>query len=469
MSNPAFSEKGSTFALRCPVEAMASETSTATSLPNGADDLFESLVSGQRGRALRAQLASNYPDLSADAIEDAIQYACKSFLDEAEGITAPGQVYVWIRTAAHRSLAREVDHHKREVSVDPAEDGWRLSAEEVGPVEELIDLEDDADLELLVEEVSSSLSDRRRHVLALYGAGLKRPQIADRLGVPERVVKRDLREIMDAARVTLARLAGGGCEHGEPLVMRLIFGISTPDESSAAREHLAHCERCDLFSERLIGWREKAGAMLPAPVAEGASPGVVRQIADAAGDKISSLKQHVLEGGAQLKQHAAATSSRAVDPTPVAGARPGTAVAVIAGCLAIGGGAAGVCVEQGVDPLGAASGLIASAPDEEAPGETTTPPPEAESTGPTYMPETPVEEPAPAPEPSPEPTPEPQPEPESKPEAAAPENSFEPASSPTSQSSATESEASYEATEESAPAPQPAPAAPSNGSQQFQP
>jgi len=59
-----------------------------------------------------------------------------------------------------------------------------------------------------------------------------------------------------------------------------------------------------------------------------------------------------------------------VDPTPITGARPGTAVAVIASCVAIGGGAA-ACVEQGIDPLGAAKGLIASAP------EKTVPPPEA--------------------------------------------------------------------------------------------
>jgi hypothetical protein len=43
-----------------------------------------------------AQLSARYPDCSADAIDDAIQFACGCFLDEAEGITAPGQVYAWI-------------------------------------------------------------------------------------------------------------------------------------------------------------------------------------------------------------------------------------------------------------------------------------------------------------------------------------------------------------------------------------
>jgi RNA polymerase sigma factor (sigma-70 family) len=436
---------------------MASDTSTATAR-NGTDALLQSLVRGARGRALRVQLAARYPDCSADAIEEAIQYACKSFLDEAEGITAPGQVYAWIRTAAHRSLGREADLHHRELAVDPVEDGLgQISAEDAGPAEELIALEDDADLSMLVEEVASSLSDRRRDVLALYGAGYKRPQIAERLGLTERAVKRDLLEIMDQARAILARLAGGGCDRGEPLVMRFVCGIASPDESKQAREHLSHCGRCEVFSERLVAWREKAGAMLPAPVVEGASPGLLGRIAHASTERIAALKQQVLDGGAQVKQQAT-TTYRAVDPTPLTAARPGTVGAVIASCLAIGGGAATYCVQQGVDPIGAATGLIASEPESEP--EPATAPPEAESTGPEYTPaETPVEE-APAPEPTPEPAAsEPQPKPEPEPEPPPPEDSFEPVS-PSYEGEA-EPEAAYEA-----PAAEPAPV-PAGSSPQF--
>lgn len=439
---------------------MASDSATATT-KNGIDPLLRSLIRGGRGEALRAQLAARYPDCSADAIEEAVQYACKSFLDEAEGITAPGQVYAWIRTAAYRSLGREADRHHRELAVDPVEEGLeRMGAEDAGPAEELIALEDDADLEMLAREVTSSLPDRRRDVLALYGAGYKRPQIADRLGLTERTVKRDLEAIMDETRATLTRLAGGGCERGEPLVMRLVCGISTPDESEKAREHLCHCGRCELFSERLVAWREKAGAMLPAPVAEGASPGVLGRIAESSTDRLAALKQHVLDGGAQIKQHATASYYRAVDPTPLAAARPGTVGAVIASCLAIGGSAT-YCVEQGVDPLGAARGLVVSAPESEQP-EPATPPPESESTGPTYTPAEPpvAEEPAPAPEPAPQPaSSEPQPQP--KPEPPPPEDSFEPVA-PAYQSR--EPEATYEAPEAEA-APEPAPAPASSGPQ----
>ena len=454
-------KEGSTFSPSRPVVVMAPDSATPTTENGPAESVLQSLIRGKRGEALRAQLAARYPDSPADAIEEAIQYACKSFLDEAEGITAPGQVYAWIRTAALRSLGREADRSHREVAVDPIENGLdRMGAEDAGPVEELIALEDDADLEMLVGEVAASLPDRKRDVLALYGAGYRRPEIADRLGLPERVVKRDLLEIMDHTRTTLARLAGGGCEHGEPLVTRLLFGISTPDESAKAREHLSRCGRCELFSERLVGWREKAGAILP-PAAEGASPGVVRRIADSAGEKLAALKQHVLDGGGQVKQHATTTYYRAVDPTPLAAARPGTAAAVIASCLTIGGGAATYCVHAGVDPLGAAQGLIASG-SEDQPEQAS--PPEAESTGPTYTPaESPAaEESEPAAEPTPQPEPEPQPKPQPEPEPQ-PADSFEPVT-PAYQSSESESESSYETSE--APAPEPAPA-PANSGPQF--
>jgi DNA-binding CsgD family transcriptional regulator len=99
---------------------------------------------------------------------------------------------------ADRKLAREDEHVRREVPVDPTEGTLqRAASEEPGPAEELISLEDDIDLELLVREVASSLSGRRREILALWGSGLKRPEIAARLGIGERAVKRDLLAIME--------------------------------------------------------------------------------------------------------------------------------------------------------------------------------------------------------------------------------------------------------------------------------
>jgi len=423
---------------------MGSDPSTKIA-KNGADALFDSFVRGERGGKLRTQLATRYPECSAEQTEDAVQYACKSFLDEAEDVSGPGAIYKWIRTAAFRYLNREADRHRRELAVDPIEaEIATFAAGAPGPAEELIALEDDADLTMLVEEVSSSLSDRRRDVLALYGAGYRRPQIADRLGLTERTVKRDLLAIMDQARAVLARLAGGGCERGEPLVVRFVCGVSTPDESAQAREHLSRCGRCELLSERLVAWREKAGAMLPAPVVEGASPGLLGRIAHASSERLAAIKQQILDGGAQIQQQAT-TTYRAVDPTPLAAARPGTVGAVIASCIAIGGSAT-YCVQHGVDPVGAARGLIASESENEP--KPATAPPEAESTGPEYTPAEPPVEDAPAPEPSPGPAPsKPQPQPESE----SPPPEFEPVAEP---------EPTYEP-----PASEPAPVPPSSGPQ----
>src|SRR5215203_506780 len=181
-------------------------------------------------------------------------------------------------------------------------------------------------------------------------------------------------------------------------------------------------------------------------------------------DGLASFKQQVMDGGAQLKQHASATYYRALDPMPFAAARPGTVASVAVGCvLAVGGGAT-YCVEKGMNPVGAARSLIASnsepdqqSEDDEAKTEPVTTP------APVYTPEptTPSDEsPAPEPAPNPEPTTEtkPQPKPQPEPEPS-PEESFEPNSAYASSEGG--SEETYEApeaapVESSEPAPAPA-------------
>ncbi len=197
--------------------------------PSVAGAALQELVGGQRGRVLKGQLASWHRKATPEAIDDAVQTACKRFLEHAEGISAPGQVYSWVRTTASRLLDQEEERGEREQPIDPTGE-YRLSRvpdDEPGPVEALIELEDGADLEMLVREVSSALPHRARDILALYGAGLRRPQIAERLGVSERAVKKHLEEIMAEARAALARLAGGGCLEGEALVMVPVRAAAT--------------------------------------------------------------------------------------------------------------------------------------------------------------------------------------------------------------------------------------------------
>lgn len=403
---------------------MDSARATTAIAPEDVEALFSSILRGERGRMLRAQLGARHPERSAEEIEEAIQAACKRFVDKAEGISAPGQVYAWLRTTAHRLLNCEAGYAAHELPVDPTEGALQeLAAKEPGPEEELIALEDEADLARLAQEVSASLPERQRRVLALYGAGLKRPEIAARLGLPERTVKYDLHEIMTQARGALARLSGGGCERGEPLVLRLACGLASAAESAQARLHLARCRRCAAFGEQLDAWREKAAALtpLPAAAAEAASPGVLGRLAHRTAEALSAAKQQLAGGAAQLKQQAPSTYYRALDPTPLAAARPGPVAAVVASCIAIGGGAATYCAQQGIDPLGAAKGLIAGT---EEPKPAPAPPPSSEPT-PVVPPASPASEAPPASEATP---PAAEVKKESPPPPPPPEASFEPSS-----------------------------------------
>jgi hypothetical protein len=72
-----------------------------------------SFVGGERGGKLRSQLAALHPDASTAEIEEAIMTACDRFVDKAEGISSPGQIYSWIRTTGHRLL-------KKRTTITPA-------------------------------------------------------------------------------------------------------------------------------------------------------------------------------------------------------------------------------------------------------------------------------------------------------------------------------------------------------------
>lgn len=452
MSETTATRGGSTFPTRCSVVVMDPSRSTAT-VPGGAEVLFRSFVQGERGGKLRSQLESLHPEASAEEIEDAIQTACDRFVDKAEGISAPGQVYAWIRTTAHRVLSREEDHRLWELPVSPTDVSLQeLAAEEPGPEEETIEHEDEVELVALVREVADSLPERKRKILALHGAGYKRPEIASRLGLRERAVKRDLLEIMDEARAAIASKAGGGCLWGEPMVLRFAYGLASTGEAEQARRHMNGCRRCEVLWERLDAWREKAAALLPIPAAEQASPGFIERLAHRAADGVVSAKQQVLGVATQAKQQVATSYYRAVDPTPLSGTRPGAVAALLVSCVTIGGGAATYCAQHNVDPLGAASGLIAgeeepkpsaSAPQVEMPESTTVVPPAP----PPATEEPAASEPAPPVEAERKPAHEPAPPP--------PEQSFEPASP---DYPATEAESEYQSpesapTESARPAP----------------
>jgi len=185
--------------------------------------------------------------------------------------------------------------------------------------------------------------------------------------------------------------------------------------------------------ERLDLWREKVAAVLPVPVAAGAQEHVVERVVHAStevlpgsgtptGESPVGVRRHAAELVAQVRDHATGAYYRIVDPTPLAGVRPGAVAAAVAGCLAVGGGAT-YCVEQGADPIAALTGLAAPVHQHE---KSKPRPPRARV---AQAPSPPVVTPTvPAPTPTPTPTPTPLP--------AAPQDEYEPGSATASSSPA---------------------------------
>jgi hypothetical protein len=263
-------------------------------------------------------------------------------------------------------------------------------------------------------------------VLALWADGTEAKQIAGHLGASERAIRKDLERIRAVTRLHVIARAGHGCREGENLISRYSFRLAGPEEARDAHLHLARCGHCGVFYMRLELWREevlsKAAAMLPVPAMEQAHPGLLERALHKTADGLCSLKQHASDSTAQAKQqladaagqakqHAAAGYGRAVEYTPLAGARPGAAATAIAGCLALGGGAATYCIEKGVDPF---DGFGRDRPADVA--EATQKPPEKKS--PAERPPDPPQVPAAAPAPPP---PEPPPASEPTPPPPAPE------------------------------------------------
>jgi RNA polymerase sigma factor (sigma-70 family) len=409
-------------------------------------------VGGVPGRALRVELAQRHPRRSPEEVDDAVQDACERLVESDGEFPSPAHVYKWIRITAHRLLNEQDERRTREIAVDPVEGVLeQLASRDPDPAEAVLAREETDEMEALVREVNDSLTERRREILALYVAGYKRPEIAERVGLTIRAVERELFKIMDEARVILADRLGGGCIVGEPLVLRLVYGLASSAEAAQAQLHLKGCHRCDALHERLVEWREKAAAVLQAPAIEAASPGTFERFGQRVADAVGSAKQQILGAGFQAKQQASAGYYRAVDPTPLAGARPSAVAAVIASCLTIGGGAAAYCANQGVDPIGAATGLIVGSEE----GNAEPPPsnqPEAQEPSPT-----PAYEPSPTPsyEPAEQTTEAPQPESSQPAEKSEPEPEPEPTNSePTAQV-----EGEFEPIEEAPPEPAPEAAA----------
>lgn len=335
-------------------------------------------------------IASHGDDLFATA---ALEYSRK--LAEGEEIETPAG---WLITCAWRrtkSLLEAEGRSPHIVSTDRAE----AIKDDLGQSPEDVTLDEDRMRK--VQEAIGHLSVEERRLLELaYFEGMAVREIARQLHWHSSKAQR----CHEAARERLHELLGVSSSDDLQVEIGLAAYVSLAAEASTGG--------------RITGLLQRAG-------------------------------QKSAEGLTSLKQQAAATYTRAVDPTPLAGARPGTVAALLVSCVTIGGSAATYCAQNNVDPLSAASGLISGEEDtttaESTPPPETTPVEPLEPTSPVVE-ETASSETAPSTEAEPQPTPDPKPEPEPAP--PPPEQSFEPASTGYP---ATEAESESAAPESSTP------------------
>lgn len=312
--------------------------------------LIEEIAGGEAGPKLRSQVQRWFPTASRDEVDEAFQEACTRGTHLCRGRTKD-EVYVWLRTTTHRCLDRMYERTNCEVATDV----WTLEGHQatVGdPEAQVIEAEEDAEIQRLSHDLLGRLTDHQRQVAAMYAHGAQKPEIAARLGLTPKSVKRALERVLAAGRDELSSAAGRGCKERGKLVSRFAFGLTSQRESQAALAHLTSCSACTQLLECLDVWRSRVASVLPVPPAA-----VGEHQVDVIEPAAHGLRDRLVEALTSAKQNLAGVASRGMDPTPVAGARPGAAVAAIAGCIAIGSGAT-YCVKQSTSPVSALSGLV---------------------------------------------------------------------------------------------------------------
>lgn len=288
-------------------------------------------------------------------------------------------------------------------------------------------------LQSMLEGMREQLEQREAQGVALCLLhGLSRAEAAKQLDMP----RRRFEKLMDRATRKVGRVAevierGDWCRERQSLIKAYALEVLDPEgeRHALALMHLSRCPSCRQYARGLRG----IAAIVPPvalPSAIAGSDGAARLL-----DKLNAAAAPAWEttaatggsGATTLKQHLLSGYYRALDPTPLSAARPGAAATAIAGCLALGGGAATYCLEQGITPLGGVKAMVAPQAEKEPPESprkvVEQPPAAPPVTAPTGQaepaPQQPVAQPAPEPAPPPPTPPPPTPEQEFEPTSPA--------------------------------------------------
>jgi RNA polymerase sigma factor (sigma-70 family) len=230
--------------------------------------LLAYIAQGDLSHKIRHQLRAAHPRAKPEQVDDALQHAFVRAVGTCRR-QSQGEVYVWLRTTAHRELLTTYRRAKRETPVQDAEQTGAFPANAtVGVEDELAARDARARLHWLGQAIIARLSPRQRVIAALHAEGHTRREIATQVGVTERTAKRELERIMTAGRHELLRIAGSGCPDGETLIARTAFRLADADQARQAQLHLVDCRQCVGVYERLQAWSQDAGTSVLAQFPE---------------------------------------------------------------------------------------------------------------------------------------------------------------------------------------------------------
>src|SRR5215216_1799180 len=346
------------------------------------DQAVEARVSEVIARHERSLMrVAQHWSLCRDDALDAYQRALEIYVRRLDSLD-PATEISWLKVVVkHEALA--VRRQRAEsVPVEDADlDGHAADAQR--PVDDLLAGRERVERSA---EALRRLKPDEAKALMLKAQGHSYHEIGEALGWTYTKVNRCITEGRARFLKVYAEIeAGEECARFAPTLAALVGGTASADALLELRPHIRNCSACRATVRELHATQlGRLAALWPVPALvaplrwvsgrfrngdvqeEFAGVADVYERIELPGQTRSRLVDWSLQRGSEavtsLKQHAVSAYSRAVDPTPLAGVRPGAAAAAVAGCLALGGGTT-YCVTKDVDPIGGLANVVAPAPE----------------------------------------------------------------------------------------------------------
>jgi len=300
--------------------------------------------------AVLGMLTNRFPRFTDDERRDFYHEAWALALEKQRAGEQFDSLRNYLLVAAGGRALDRIKVQRRFEPLDPTSAILDRAGGAENPSEEMVLLRDDA---RIARELIDSLEERQKAVFKLrWDVQMPPVEVRQVLGLS---VKQYERLAEEGAAVIAQRVTelhdGTWSRRQRSLLAACLAGIATGEQRAEAQRRLAtdpHVRALFADVDRVVG---KATALMPLPAIGGERAGGFARAADT----LTALKGQLADALATGKQHAGGLAARA-DPTPLAAGRPGAAGAVIASCLAVGGGGA-YCATEGLpdairSPLG---------------------------------------------------------------------------------------------------------------------